>query len=497
MKRVFRSILNIFKDNHPTISQDDLRKNYRAFLTSRVDPEDPSFIKIYHWIEAHFREYKEIPAIELLYERAKGSGDEGILATLQDIVKEVPYIGSDYRAVLSEKFEEQNKDKFRSLLTDTWKVVSSGLKVGVGKKKKEIKGLREAIDYFSGESRKYRPISGIKTEGDIRSPEEGKEAIDAYYAKKSDPLTTLGMYTFLQKIDDSCRGFKPGQLIIVAGYVGQAKTILSTNFAYYGVYQGLNGLYITLEMSYDEIRDMFYTLHASAPHWFKHPKYGKLAGKLTYDDIYYGELSDMSEEFYKEILNDFNSGSNNYGHLYLIQPDEKLTPDKLEALAEDYNTRLKEIGEQLDFLVVDYVGLMVPNKSERYGDYNVDLNNIIKRLKNYALTFDGGRKLRVITPFQINRTGWKNALKNDGLYSLSDLSSANESERSADIVITNFFTPEMQKSSMMKIACLKHRKGAIFPPFEVHVDFNTKHIRDFIQTKTEEEGLTEIPVDMQ
>ena len=105
MKKIFRSIINVKKDGKPTVEQIDLKRNYKAFIGSRVEPEDPSYIKLYHWIEAHYREYNEIPSIEYLFERAKKDGEESVLASLIEVAKERPYVSSDYLAILKEKFE--------------------------------------------------------------------------------------------------------------------------------------------------------------------------------------------------------------------------------------------------------------------------------------------------------------------------------------------------------------------------------------------------------
>jgi replicative DNA helicase len=150
-------------------------------------------------------------------------------------------------------------------------------------------------------------------------------------------------------------------------------------------------------------------------------------------------------------------------------------------VAYDYNSRLADQGKNLDFIVVDYVGLMFPDKNDRYGDWNIDLNNIIKRLKNLALNFDSGRKIRVISPFQINRKGFDEAEKNDGHYKLSALSNANEAERSSDLIITTYMTDDMKKAGLLKIGCLAHRRGGVFDPFEAHIDFGSKHVKDLIQ----------------
>jgi KaiC/GvpD/RAD55 family RecA-like ATPase len=493
MKKVFRSIIDIPKDNKPTIPQEELIRNYRAFITSNIKPEDPSYIKLYTWLEAHFRDHQEMPSIILLNSKAEKEGDEGVIAAIRDIPQETPYTRSNYREILKEKFEDQCKENLSRTIQTTWAIASTGTKVG----KKELKGVGPSIEYFMNESRNFRMRDPtIKTEGNIRSTEDSGEVLQDYHKKKSNP--NEGYYTFLDRIDVTCNGLKPGELMLIAGYVKQGKTILTSNLTYSGVAQGWNGLFVSLEMNYQEMRDMFYVLHASNPEWLKHPKYKNLVGKISYDKVTYGLLSELEYEFFDTVVKDFPTHKD-FGELYFVQPTESLTPSKLEMLAYDYNTRLKENGKKLDYLVVDYVGKMVIDKNERYGDYNIDLNSILKRLKELALTFDDGRKLRVISPFQVNRTGFKEAEKNDGHYSLTALSNANEAERSADLIISTYWNDNMKKAGIVKIGCLAHRKGADFDPFEAHVNFETRQIRDFIQQKQGEPdtGIQIIPMDVQ
>ena len=495
MKKIFRSIINIPKDGKPSIEPKDLEHNYRAFLSSRVNPDDPSYVTLYSWVDAHFREFGEIPGIRLLNDRAESEGKEGVLACLREIIGQTPYIGSDYRAVLKDKAEEQNKDHFRAMLEKAWKIVSSGVKEG--KKKKELKGIQDAVEYFSSEARKFRMGAVVKTESNVRSEQDAEEVLEEYESKKRDPLTSVGMYMFLEKIDDVVRGFKPGDLILTAGFTGNGKSVLCANIAYQGIMQGLNGMLVCMEMSFAEMRRFVYVLHCSNPMWLDHPKFSKLAGKITYDKVKYGELNDLEEEFYKVVIEDFKSGEHGYGELFMVQPSENLTPAGLEIMMYDYNARLAEQNKTLDFTVVDYIGLMIPDKDGRYGDYNADLNGIIKRLKNLAMAFDNGRKIRMITPFQINRTGWVEAEKNDGIYKLNALSSAHEAERSSDLVIGVFSTEEMRRNGVVKLCCMKYREGAQFPPFEARMNFATKYVTDFIQSHAapSEAGISEIPTD--
>jgi hypothetical protein len=304
------------------------------------------------------------------------------------------------------------------------------------------------------------------------------EVWNSYLGRKRNP-NTEGLWTFLQKIDDASRGVKPGELWLVAAYVAQGKSTFTANLAYNGIYQGLNGLFVPLEMTFAEIRDLEYALHASCPDWELHPKFKKMMGKLPYNKIRYGELSSEEEEFFEAVKNDFGT-SEKMGRLKIVQPPQPLTPALLELYALDCQAELAEQGKTLDFLIVDYVGLMVPDKNDKYGEYNADLNNNIRKLKNLALSFNNGKGLRTITPFQTNREGWKDACKNEGIYKLTALSNANEADRSSDLVISLFMSDEMKKMGIMKVCCLKKRRGEDFVPFECCIDWTSMRTKDSV-----------------
>lgn len=495
MKRVFRSIIDIRKSGRPTIPPEELLKNYKSFLHSKVkvgvpgDLEDDPFIRLYHWIEDHHRSYKEMPSIEYINDKAEREGEEKILGILTSIISETPLIGSNYRAILQEKYEEQCVNLLGKIAQDTWAIASSGLEIKVGRKKKKLKGINQAIEYFGSNARKLRMEQiDLKTDSFIRSKEDSKEVIEAYRKRKRDPDSIMGMYTLLDKIDEVFKGTKLGDLFLVAAYVGQGKTTFVANMAYNALFQGLNGMFISMEMTFQEMRDLFYVLHTCNPDWHEHQKFKNLAGKISYENVAYGELSELEQEFFEYASEDFNKRSD-LGELILYQPRETLTPSTFEMEIYDREAELAEQGKKLDFVIIDYVGLMVQDRDKSYGDFNTDLNNIIKRLKNIAMTFKDGRGIRVITPFQVNREGWKDAVKNDGVYKLTALSNANESERASDQIITLFMTDEMKKSGIMKITCLKHRRGAVFMPFDATIDFVPRKIMDFISSGPSEDGM--------
>jgi len=150
MKRIFRSIINIKKDTFPTIPYDELVRNYKYFLASKVVPDrDTSDSVVYTWLEAHYREFKEMPSYELLYQKAQSEGNESVLASLKEIYTQPPFIRSDYRVILKTKLEEQTKEKFREIVQTTYQVANDGIKVKKKGKERELKGLTAAIDISS------------------------------------------------------------------------------------------------------------------------------------------------------------------------------------------------------------------------------------------------------------------------------------------------------------------------------------------------------------
>jgi replicative DNA helicase len=494
MKRIFRSIINI-KD---TIPQTDLVKNYRSFLASFINPEEASYIKLYGWLDSHFKSFGEMPSLEFIFEKATTEGEGAILVNLKEMAEQRPYIGSNYRAILKEKYEEQNEGEFQKILTTSWDIVKSGKPIGKGKDKKELKGVGDAIEFINSETRKFRMRSiGVKTEGNIRQKEDTDEVMEEYEEVKNDPIGHMGIFTNLIHMDNICHGWKLGELFLPAAFVGHGKSTFSVNIAHSAILQGKNGLYVPLEMSYSEMRAMVAILHTSNPDWYDYPKYKPLVGKMSHTKFQDGAFSDMEEEFFKAALKDFYSNPN-YGELYIWQPETDLTPTSLELKMYDVHAGLLEKGKSLDFIIVDYVGLMHPDKNERSSNYNDNLNTILRKLKNIAMRFDNGRKTRIMTPFQFNREGWKEAEKNDGNYRLSALSNANEAERSADLVISIYMSDEMKKKGLMKICCLKNRRRALFNPFEARVNLESKLIDDIVKTNEQDENshLMEIPVDI-
>ena len=107
------------------------------------------------------------------------------------------------------------------------------------------------------------------------------------------------------------------------------------------------------------------------------------------------------------------------------QPDgAETTVRDIEVKFTEWDTELKNKGRSLDLGCVDYLCLLSPEKGMRGKEDVQNFTLIVKQARRMCLTFDGGRGLRVISPWQINRAGYNEAKKNSGKYDLPALAAA-------------------------------------------------------------------------
>jgi hypothetical protein len=477
---IFRSVIN-FRDssNAETVSQENLVKNFRALQKhAPQEPEEKAYNTLYHFILDHVRNCDasvdyELPSYEIIKKWFEESeGDEAVLALLEKIRMQPPYIGQDYIKILKQfklEYDQQNLDQ---ILVNTEKISKVGLKDGKNKKAPLLKGIPDALDYFARQSRRLRQnVYGLKLESQIISKEDAKEVKDNYAKVKKDPLEVLGVYTGLDPIDRVCKGLKNTELMLVTAFTSQGKTTFSMYMAYRAIISGFNTAVLTLEQSFDEIRQQIYVKHTCNPKFEKsHPQYKHLIGNISLEQVAYGGLTEEEEAFFNIACDDLVE-TEGYGKFDLSQPQQaKPTVADIEFKLMQVQQELKSSGQNLEFVVIDYISLLGLPVEERTKDTNENQNEIIKQLKRLCLTFNNGKGLRMVSPFQANRRGWEEAKANDGVYYLTALSNAHEAERSSDVVIALFIDADWRDEGKVKISCLKNRRHPFFKPFNAKLN---------------------------
>jgi len=484
---VFRSIIDIKNaQGKSTISQPDLVKNFRSLQTVNLrEPEDPAYKKLYHFILDFLKscdggEGPELPSLEYVQEYYESTeGNEAVLASLSDIKQQRPYVGQSFKMVLKQYKEEQDISTMERIVTNTLQIANTGMDIN----KKNLKGIMDSISYFAAETKDLQQqITNVKLEAQINSAEDADEALEEYEAIKKNPANVLGIFTGIENIDKDLKGLKNNELMIAAAYTGHCKTTFCLNMAYRALYSGFNTAFVTLEMSMPEIRRAMYVLHSCHPMFReKYPEYAKYVGRINYNDVVYGGLTDEEYEYYKLVVKDFRE-KNPFGKFFVWQPDKATTTvSDIELKLRQYQYELQTdgSGEDLDFVIIDYISLLGVDKFEKNNDYNQNLNTIIKRLKRLCLTFNSGKGIRMLSPFQVNREGYRKAKENDGVYDATALSNAHEAERSADVIMSIFAGDSERKSGMLKICNLKNRRDKLFEPMNACINFKTKCIYDY------------------
>lgn len=233
----------------------------------------------------------------------------------------------------------------------------------------------------------------------------------------------------------------PGNRSFVAdGFVTHNSTF-ALNWAYnQAIYLSHDSLFFSLEMPYIQVRRMLVAMHSY------HAKFKSIRYKLGLQktpnanlgldyslirDAKLKEASPAAREFlFKYVIPDLKNPANGYGKIRIEVAD----PDKSDFTVADMRQRAELIYAKRPFsmIIVDHAGLMAPRK---WVSSTTDrLNEILRDLKRTAMAFNRGTGIAVVVLFQINRDGYKTALKRkektgQASYDLTALSYANEAER--------------------------------------------------------------------
>jgi replicative DNA helicase len=156
-----------------------------------------------------------------------------------------------------------------------------------------------------------------------------------------------------------------------------------------------------------------------------------------------------------------------YGVFYLAQVPRGATISTLEAKLYRYSRQFP-----VDLVIIDYLALL---RSDRRGisSPREELASIMKDAKVMAATFDDGRGVPIISPWQISREKYQEALR-VGYYGLDCMSDTSESEKTADIVVSMLGNAERDgRYGEVRAQILKNRDGEMGGSISLDVDYAT------------------------
>ena len=275
-----------------------------------------------------------------------------------------------------------------------------------------------------------------------------------------------GIPTGIPEIDDRTGGLQTGSLNTLAGFAGAGKTTAAVNIAYNALEIGKNVCYLTLEVPKV---DMYYNFGSRHSFSKEFPK------PISHSIVKKNSLSEKDTDyFFDNVMNDFVE---KYGkRLYIVDETDFSNYDfsTIESkLREIDKIAESETGSGIDLVVVDQAQLLKFGGGMGKVDKETSVIYLyVSFFRQQAISFlHTKRTCCVLMLSQINREGYKRAMKKDGEYNLTDLAEANELERASSLVITIYSDESLKLSRQVKTQLLKSRSGAtMMDPIVVFMD---------------------------
>jgi len=267
----------------------------------------------------------------------------------------------------------------------------------------------------------------------------------------------------LSKLDEAIGGgWRNKSLIIFGAATNVGKTLIMGDLTAKLIDRGYNGLYITLEIN-------------------EHILANRIDANLTETKM--SELTDDVDELYRKISS-YRSQREEANKTDPTIPKigrfiiKEYAPGYLNATAILSLLRELQLKKNFkpDFIVVDYIGLMIPNGKSFADNTYGRMKTVSEELRAVSSL----HKIPVFSAVQLNREGYKN---NDvGLEKTSDSMGI---PMSADVMIMVTRDEEGDNNNIMKWHVAKSRWSRNGSKFAIHVDYDYMRLSDSRETQQE------------
>jgi len=481
MKVLLRSCLRVSPDDNETL----FLRNFLALQESELGFDIPEDIAIWNFIRAFVRSHNHVPDLLTLQQHFQRGNETEVVDRLETVLSPLPArTKGDFLKRLEDKAEDRRRRRWEEIMKEAAAISSGGIIIKEGKNERHLKGPIDAARYVMEQSHDIvAPTLGTRLSGEVTT--DGEDFKSEYERIEADPLAGVGQMTGLQQADVTLSGAKRYELWIHAAFTGGLKSTFALNWMYnQAVYYKHDSVIFSLEMPYNQCRRILYAMH-SMHEKFKDIRYKlglqshpDLSVGLDYQKIRDGVLNSAEREFlFNYVVPDLNNPANEYGKIHIEVGD----PDKSDFTVADLRSKSEILFAKSPFatIFVDHVGLMSPRKWN--SSTTERLNEVIRDLKRLAMSFNRGMGIAVVALFQINREGYKAAMKRkerteQARYDLTHLSYANEAERSADIVTASWVDDDLREINRAQFQCLKSRDQAPFNIFVARVEWPCRRL---------------------
>ena len=269
--------------------------------------------------------------------------------------------------------------------------------------------------------------------------ESAEEQAKLYLKIKNNPELQMFIPSGFDCIDKTSGGFRPSEMICVTGRKGAGKSVCLLNMAYAAWKSEYNVLLFTLEVPKEDYERRF----------------AACAANISSNNLKLGTLEEWEEKRFKDYLkglkNKKSPDGKNTGELFIVDVPSKCSPAFIESTLVKEQQRL---GIKFDVVVVDYLGIMIPNVELK--ERRLNMGQIALDLKRLARKYN----CVVLTAAQMNRRGQDDIKSKDGQ---SDSNQIADSDQIADHVDLGFAIYSMNDEQ----GYLDSWKTRDMPPFKM------------------------------
>lgn len=298
---------------------------------SHIDQMFVDYPDVWEYIKEYYGKYKTVPDVDVLEKNF-------------DLFEKVEVKGPT----------QYHVDKFKEEFVNTELMnVALKLKSKTGKipSTKVLQGVLSDLMELQSTAVESQDI-------DITDFDAAKEDLDAVRAKALEMGGIPGIPTGIGFIDSAyTSGLAGGDLVVVLGWTGRAKSLLTTKICVNAFKAGKRPMIISLEMKARKVRNRAYTMMGE--------------GKFKNNDL---EVGLVNEDDFRSWSKDVKGKG---FHVISHDGNEEVTPNFVQSKIDQYKP---------DIIVLDYAQLMSDNANS--SDMTARMRNMSKEFKRLATAND-------------------------------------------------------------------------------------------------------------
>jgi len=433
------------------------------------------------FLNPNIKEVLSLPTfLEYCSDRLKSDTKIEILKHFEKIYRsalELKLDGKEYPGTDFPFFLQKFKERYNAMVLES----SAHTLLNSIKEQQDIQQLNKIV------SDTVREISSINKARVFDEGSLGDDIINIYkeyYSIRERPETFMGISSGMPSLDIITKGWHGGELIIIAGFEGSGKSLLSMQFAVNAwlgsntmdtlpsnyVMDGKNVVYFSLEMPRSNRGEA--TMGA-----YLNKRMTSCISGVEFSSLRDGSLSDEDLVKFKKACK-FIKDYDKHKKLYVVDIPRGAT-------VEDIETKIIEISEEfkIDLVIVDYIGLMKGGEDE--SDWEAQ-GNIAGGLHELARIYN----IPFISPVQVNRPQGTNHSLNKQNYNTTRIARGSGISQNANIVMQIGQRDNEYVYDDMPIYIIKARDGAR-GELSLRKDFSRMRVYDSQAVGDDTDGISD------